>query len=77
MQQTYQTNEVQQRQCIGLNGEFEKPFCFTCELVTSWLIRGIQMGEMSEMGWLIGLAKHAIWADSFSYTCCYFQFKQC
>jgi hypothetical protein len=24
-----------------------------CELVTSLLIRGIQMGEMSKLGWLI------------------------
>jgi hypothetical protein len=22
------------------------------------------MGEMSKLGWLIGLVKHAIWADS-------------
>jgi hypothetical protein len=36
-----------------------------CELLTSLLIRGIQMGEMSKLGWLIGLVKHAIWADSF------------
>jgi hypothetical protein len=35
-----------------------------CELLTSWLIRGIQMGEMSKLGWLIGLDKHATWADS-------------
>jgi hypothetical protein len=34
-----------------------------CELVTSLLIRGIQMGEMSKLGWPIGLVKHAIWAD--------------
>jgi hypothetical protein len=34
-----------------------------CELLTSLLIRGIQMGEMSKLGWLIGLVKHAIWAD--------------
>jgi hypothetical protein len=38
-----------------------------CELVTSLLIRGIQMGEMSELGWMIGLVKHAIWADSLQY----------
>jgi hypothetical protein len=36
-----------------------------CELLTLLLIRGIQMGEMSKLGWLIGLVKHAIWADSF------------
>jgi hypothetical protein len=24
---------------------------------------GIQIGEMSKLGWLIGLVKHAIWAD--------------
>jgi hypothetical protein len=34
------------------------------ELLTSLLIRGIQMGEMSKLGWMIGLAKHAIWTDS-------------
>jgi hypothetical protein len=28
------------------------------------LMRGIQMGEMSKLGWPIGLLKHAIWADS-------------
>jgi hypothetical protein len=35
-----------------------------CELVNSLLIRGIQLGEMSKLGWLIGLIKHAIRADS-------------
>jgi hypothetical protein len=35
-----------------------------CELVTSLLIRGIQMGEISKVGWLIGLVKHAMWAYS-------------
>jgi hypothetical protein len=35
-----------------------------CELVTSFLMRGIQIGEMSKLGWLIGLVKHAIWVDS-------------
>jgi hypothetical protein len=41
-----------------------------CELVTSLLIRGIQMGEMSKSGWLIGLVKHAAWPIHFiSYTC--------
>jgi hypothetical protein len=34
-----------------------------CELVTSLLIRGIQMGERSILRWLIGLVKHAIWAE--------------
>jgi hypothetical protein len=34
-----------------------------CEWVTSLLLRGIQMGEMSKLGWLIGLVKYAIWAD--------------
>jgi hypothetical protein len=33
-----------------------------CELLTSSLIRWIQMGEMSKLGWLIGLVKYAIWA---------------
>ena len=26
------------------------------------LMRGIQIEEMSKLGWLIGLVKHAIWA---------------
>jgi hypothetical protein len=34
------------------------------ELLTSWLIKGIQMGEISKLGLLIGLVEHAIWADS-------------
>jgi hypothetical protein len=33
-----------------------------CDSLTSLLIRGIQMGEMSKLGWLIGLVKLAIWA---------------
>jgi hypothetical protein len=33
-----------------------------CELGTSLLMRGIQIGEMSKLGWLIGLVKHAILA---------------
>jgi hypothetical protein len=42
-----------------------------CELITSVLIRGVQMGEMSKLGLLIGMVKHAICADSLvSYTCC-------
>jgi hypothetical protein len=35
-----------------------------CELATALLIRRIQMGDMSRLGWLTGLIKHAIWADS-------------
>jgi hypothetical protein len=31
-----------------------------CEIETSLLTRGIQIGEMSKLGWLIGLVKHAI-----------------
>jgi hypothetical protein len=27
------------------------------------LIRGIQMGEMSKLGWQIELVEHATWAD--------------
>jgi hypothetical protein len=29
-----------------------------CELETSLLMRGIQIGEMSKLGWLIGFVKH-------------------
>jgi hypothetical protein len=32
-------------------------------IFTSLLIRGFQMGEMSKLGWLIGLGKHVIWAE--------------
>jgi hypothetical protein len=35
-----------------------------CDLLTSLLMRGIQIGEMSRLSWLIGLVKHAIWVDS-------------
>jgi hypothetical protein len=31
-----------------------------CELETSLLTRGIKIGEISKLGWLIGLVKHAI-----------------
>jgi hypothetical protein len=31
-----------------------------CELATLLPIRGIQIGEMAKLGWLIGLAKHAL-----------------
>jgi hypothetical protein len=34
-----------------------------CEFATSLLMRGIQIGEMSTPGSLIGLVKHVIWAD--------------
>jgi hypothetical protein len=34
------------------------------ELVMSLLLWGIQMGEMSKLGWLIRLVKNAIRADS-------------
>jgi hypothetical protein len=35
-----------------------------CELLTSLLIMGIQMEEILKLGWLMGLVKHAIWANS-------------
>jgi hypothetical protein len=49
-----------------------------CDLITSLLIRGIQMGELSKLGWLIGLDKYVIWGlvPCISYTCCYFQFPK-
>jgi hypothetical protein len=34
------------------------------ELENLLLMRGIQIEEMSKLGWLIGVVKHAIWADS-------------
>jgi hypothetical protein len=33
-------------------------------MLTSFLIMGIQMGEISKLGWLIGLFEQAIWAAS-------------
>jgi hypothetical protein len=47
-----------------------------CELVTSLLIKGIQMGGMSRLGWLIGLVKHAIWADSLYFVYLLIQFPK-
>jgi hypothetical protein len=46
------------------------------ELLTSLLIKRIQIRIMARLGSPIGLVEHAMWADSFcvSYTCCYFQF---
>jgi hypothetical protein len=45
-----------------------------CEVLTSLLIRGIQMREMSTLCLLIGLVKHFILDNLFiSYSCCYFQ----
>jgi hypothetical protein len=40
-----------------------------CELETSLLMTGNQREEMSKLGWLIGLVKHAIWADSLYFLC--------
>jgi hypothetical protein len=36
---------------------------YLCELVTSLLTSGIQMKEISRLGWLVRLVKHAMWAD--------------
>jgi hypothetical protein len=36
-----------------------------CELEASLLMWGIQIGEMSKLGWLIELVEHAMWADFF------------
>jgi hypothetical protein len=48
-----------------------------CELVTSLLMREIQVGEMSELGWLIGLVKRAIWVDTlYFHACSYCQFPK-
>jgi hypothetical protein len=30
-----------------------------CELLTSWMLRGVQMGKLSKLDWLIGLIMHA------------------
>jgi hypothetical protein len=35
-----------------------------CEFGTSLLMKGIQIGDVSKLGWLIGLVKHAIGVDS-------------
>jgi hypothetical protein len=35
-----------------------------CQFKTSLLIKGIEVGQMSKLGWLIGLVMHATWADS-------------
>jgi hypothetical protein len=41
-----------------------------CVLLTSLLIRGIQMGEISKLGWLIGLGRFLVFpmpADTFNF----------
>jgi hypothetical protein len=35
-----------------------------CELETSLLMKGIQIGEITKLGWPIGLVKHVILVDS-------------
>jgi hypothetical protein len=43
-----------------------------CELV--FVTRGIKMGGISKLRWLIGFIKYTIWANScLSYACFYFQ----
>jgi hypothetical protein len=37
---------------------------FPYKFLISLLISGIHVEEGTELGWLIGLVKHAIWADS-------------
>jgi hypothetical protein len=37
---------------------------YQLDFLTSSLMRGIYMGEISKLGWLIGLVEHAMWADS-------------
>jgi hypothetical protein len=48
---------------VGGGGE---TYCigFLLDSVTSSLMRGIQMGEISKLGWLMGFVEHAIWTDS-------------
>jgi hypothetical protein len=33
------------------------------------MIRRIQMGEISTLGWVIGVFKHAIWTESLYFLC--------
>jgi hypothetical protein len=47
-----------------------------CELVTSFMIWGIHMGDVSKLGWLIGLVEHAMWADSLYFLYLLFQFPK-
>jgi hypothetical protein len=41
-----------------------------CRVLISFLIKGIQMGEISKLRWLIGLFMHAMWADSLLLSMC-------
>jgi len=42
----------------------------------SLLIRGIHMGEISKVGWMIRLVRQVMWSDSlYSYTCYWIQFE--
>jgi hypothetical protein len=43
---------------------------FHGELLTSLLMKGIQMGEICKLGWLVELVKHAIWAETLCFLCC-------
>jgi len=45
-------------------------------LMISLLIRGIHMGEISKVGWMIRLVRQVMWSDSlYSYTCYWIQFE--
>jgi hypothetical protein len=50
--------------------QFSHPVCTgrSCSFLTSAAIIGVQMGEMSELGWLIGWSSRDLWADSL-YSC--------
>jgi hypothetical protein len=43
------------------------------ELLTSLLMRGIQMGEISKLDWLMGLVKHVLWAKTL--CLCFLEYK--
>jgi hypothetical protein len=48
-----------------------------CELETSLLMRGVEIGEMSILGRLIGLVKHVYGRiPCIFYSCCYYEFPE-
>jgi hypothetical protein len=49
---------------IETNEHLSRHIDLLCEMLTSLLIMGIQMGEMSKLGWLIRSIEQAIWAAS-------------
>jgi hypothetical protein len=60
-------NETEHERIKGIKPM--KSLSCLCELVSSSMIMKTQMGKISKLRWLIRVAKHAKWANSFHLLC--------